>query len=33
MTDVTPEPATLPLLLTGLMGGLGVLRSKKWLRR
>jgi hypothetical protein len=29
----TPEPATLPLLLTGLMGGLGVLRSKKWLRR
>jgi hypothetical protein len=33
MTDVTPEPATLPLLFTGLMGGLGVLRSKKWFRR
>jgi len=29
----TPEPATLSLLFTGLMGGLGVLRSKKWLRR
>jgi hypothetical protein len=33
MNQVTPEPSTLPLLLTGLMGGLGVLRSKKWLRR
>jgi len=33
MTDVTPEPATLPLLFTGLMGGLGVLRSRKWLKR
>ena len=29
----TPEPGTLPLLFTGLMGGLGVLRSRKWLRR
>ena len=29
----TPEPGTLPLLFTGLMGGLGVLRSKKWLKR
>jgi hypothetical protein len=29
----TPEPGTLPLLLTGLMSGLGVLRSKKWLKR
>jgi hypothetical protein len=28
-----PEPATLPLLFTGLMGGLSVLRSRKWLRR
>jgi hypothetical protein len=28
----TPEPGTLPLLFTGLMGGLGVLRSKKWLK-
>jgi hypothetical protein len=27
-----PEPATLPLLFTGLMGGLAVLRSKKWLK-
>jgi hypothetical protein len=38
LTDVslnvaTPEPATLPLFLTGLMGGLGVLRSRKWLKR
>jgi hypothetical protein len=29
----TPEPATLPLLFTGLMGGMGVLRSRKWLKR
>lgn len=29
----TPEPGSLPLLFTGLMGGLTVLRSKKWLRR
>jgi hypothetical protein len=29
MTPI-PEPATLPLLFTGLMGGLAVLRSKKW---
>jgi hypothetical protein len=29
----TPEPGTLPLLFTGLMGGLGVLRSRKWLKR
>jgi hypothetical protein len=29
----TPEPGTLPLLVTGLMGGLGILRSRKWLRR
>jgi hypothetical protein len=29
----TPEPSTLPLLFTGLMGGLGILRSKKWLKR
>jgi hypothetical protein len=28
-----PEPGTLPLLFTGLMGSLGVLRSKKWLKR
>jgi hypothetical protein len=28
----TPEPGSLPLLFTGLMGGLAVLRSKKWLR-
>jgi hypothetical protein len=28
-----PEPGSLPLLFTGLMGGLAVLRSKKWLRR
>ena len=33
MVQATPEPSTLPLLLTGLMGGLGALRSKKWLRR
>ena len=35
MNDVTatPEPGTLPLLFTGLMGGLGVLRSRKWLKR
>jgi hypothetical protein len=33
MNQVTPEPSTLPLFLTGLMGGLGVLRSKKWLKR
>jgi hypothetical protein len=32
MNQVTPEPSTLPLLLTGLMGGLGVLRSKKLLK-
>jgi hypothetical protein len=25
-----PEPGTLPLIFTGLMGGLTVLRSKKW---
>jgi len=25
----TPEPATLPLLLTGLMGGLSILRSRR----
>jgi hypothetical protein len=29
----TPEPGSLPLLFTGLMGGLTVLRSKKWLKR
>lgn len=29
----TPEPATLPLLVTGLMGGLSILRSRKWLKR
>jgi hypothetical protein len=29
----TPEPGTLPLLFTGLMGGLTVLRSRKWLKR
>jgi hypothetical protein len=29
----TPEPGSLPLLFTGLMGGLAVLRSKKWLKR
>lgn len=29
----TPEPSTFPLLFTGLMGGLGVLRSRKWLKR
>jgi hypothetical protein len=28
-----PEPGSLPLLFTGLMGGLAILRSKKWLRR
>jgi len=28
-----PEPGTLPLLFTGLMSGLGILRSKKWLKR
>lgn len=28
----TPEPGTLTLLFTGLMGGLGVLRSRKWLK-
>lgn len=28
----TPEPGTLPLLITGLMGGLGILRSRKWLK-
>jgi hypothetical protein len=35
MNDITPtpEPGTLPLLFTGLMGGLTVLRSKKWLKR
>jgi hypothetical protein len=33
MVQVTPEPSTLPLFLTGLMGGLAVLRSKKWLKR
>jgi len=32
MTQVTPEPATLPLLLTGMMGCLGVFGSKKWLK-
>jgi len=31
MSQATPEPGTLPLLLTGLMGGLSVLRSRKWL--
>ena len=31
MTQVTPEPATLPLLLTGMMGGLAIFGSKKWL--
>jgi hypothetical protein len=29
----TPEPGSLPLFFTGLMGGLGVLRSRKWLKR
>jgi hypothetical protein len=29
----TPEPGTLPLLFTGLMGGVTVLRSRKWLKR
>jgi hypothetical protein len=29
----TPEPGTLPLLFTGLMGGLTVLRSRKRLKR
>jgi hypothetical protein len=37
LTDVsltqTPEPETLPLLLTGLMAGAGLLKSRKWLRR
>jgi hypothetical protein len=28
-----PEPGTLPLLFTGLMGGLALLKSKKWLKR
>jgi hypothetical protein len=26
----TPEPGTLPLLFTGLLGGLGLLRSRQW---
>jgi hypothetical protein len=26
----TPEPGTLPLLFTGILGGLGLLRSRKW---
>jgi hypothetical protein len=29
----TPEPETLPLLLTGLVAGAGLLKSRKWLRR
>ena len=29
----TPEPGTLALLGSGLLGGLGVLRSKKWFNR
>jgi len=29
----TPEPGTLPLVFTGLLSSLGVLRSKKWLKR
>jgi hypothetical protein len=35
LNNVTPapEPGTLPLLFTGLMGGLGILRSRKWLKR
>jgi len=32
-TAATPEPGTLPLLLSGFMGSLAVLRTKKWLRR
>jgi hypothetical protein len=35
LNDVTPtpEPGSFPLLFTGLIGGLGVLRSRKWLKR
>jgi hypothetical protein len=32
MTPI-PEPTTLPLIFTGLMGGLALLKSKKWLKR
>jgi hypothetical protein len=32
MTQVTPEPGTLPLFFTGLIGGLAVFGSKKWLK-
>jgi len=28
-----PEPGSISLLLTGLVGGLGVLKSKQWLKR
>lgn len=33
MTAATPEPGTLALLLTGLLAGAGLLKSRKWLRR
>ena len=32
-TPPVPEPGTLPLLLSGLMGSLAVLKSRKWLKR
>jgi hypothetical protein len=28
--SVAPEPATLPLLLTGLLAGVGAMKSRKW---
>ncbi len=33
LTETTPEPGTLALLGSGLLGGLGVIRSKQWFKR